>query len=106
MLFLHAPWSVYSIRSRRVVTDFEASTINNAYIVGLNMTCWEFVVDDDERLDGAISRWLDRQRLDSALFLSSGGGGVVWTVSGMSVDSIGSAEWLPSLLDRTREAFQ
>lgn len=49
IVFFHAMWLVYSVRSRKIIEEFETDTLNNAWVVGMQLTFWE--IDTSEQSD-------------------------------------------------------
>ena len=107
VVFFQAAWSVYAMRSRRIIEDLEQKTAANAWTLGVDLTWWE--IDATEQFGivwEAAYQWLEPQCENADTLIWGGWGAVVWCSRGRVLDSAVSAEQVLSVMDCTRAIFE
>lgn len=106
LVVLNATWSSHARRSRAILDDLEQRTIKYGWAFGVGLTFFEIDVSDQSgALWEALQSWLLPACDQAKSLLTSGSGTILWSSGGRVLDSVGSADQLISILERTRTAF-
>lgn len=106
MVLLHTRWSEHSVRAFNRFAEFAGDAEGTAWVFGVQLSFWVIDISDQSSvLAKRVHDWIESNRIDATLMMS-GGGPLIWSENGVVIKVASSLNWVASLLNSTRFAYQ